>query len=116
MDRSPQVTGLEGLLSRGALQRQHFHLQSARAAFPAAAVACALAVGIYVLVLLLAGRTDWIKIAFVAASAGLVPPHAIHLLILSAPRTYPFPMSLAVIVFGASPVVSAVAATRFPLH
>ncbi len=115
MDRSPQVTGLESLLSRGALQRQHFHLQSARAAFPAAAVACALAVGIYVLVLLLAGRTDWINIAFVAASAALIPLIAISLLILSARRTYPFTMSLAVMVFAASLTVALVSATRVPV-
>lgn len=115
MDQRPPVTGLEGVLSHGALRRQNFHLQSTRAAAPAAATASALAAGIYVLVLLLAGRNDWANIAIVATSAALIPLVAVSLLILSARRTYPFTMSLAVMVFATSLIVALVSASRVPI-
>lgn len=114
MQQSPESAGLEGVILRGALRRQHFYWQLAGAALSPALAAGLLAIAIYVTVMMLAGRTDWLNILVVALAAALIPVVAVSLLIISARRTYPFTMSLVVMVFAASFAVSVVSALRIP--
>ncbi len=115
MDETPEIPGFEGLLDQGGPRRQRFQMRSAKAAVPAGLAACATAVVIYVMVLVIAGRSDWFNILVVAGFAALIPLIAISLLVLSARRTYPFTMSLAVMVFAASFVVALVSTLRIPI-
>lgn len=115
MQKSPVSTGLEEVIRQGAWRRQHSYLDLARSALPAAGAACLSAVVIYGLVMVMAGRSDWASILVVAAAAALIPLVAISLLIIGARRTYPFTMSLAVMVFSASFAIAIVSASRVPI-
>lgn len=115
MQQNPVSAGLEAVIRQGALRRQHTYVQLIKAALPATFAACLLAAVIYIVVMVLAGRTDWTNILVVAAAAALIPLVAVSLLVLEARRTHPFSMSLAVMVFAASFAVAAVSATRVPI-
>lgn len=115
MQQPPASTGLEAVIRQGALRRQHFYMQLIRSALPATAVACLMAIGIYISVMVLAARSDWTNILIVAAAAALIPLVAVSLLVIEARRTHPFSMSLAVMLFAASFAVAVVSATRVPI-
>ncbi|KFC64554.1 Sugar transferase [Devosia sp. LC5] len=70
---------------------------------------------IYILVMWIAGRTDWHSIILVAVAASLIPAIASSLLIVGARLTHPFTMTLLVTMFAACLVVAVVSAFRIPI-
>lgn len=114
MRRSGTSTGLEAAIHQGAFRRSHFNFD-ARVVAPAAIAASLFAAGTYIAILMLAGRSDWKNIVVVAGAMGTIPLVAISLLFVGARRTHPFSISLAVVLFAASFVVSLVSGLRIPI-
>lgn len=111
---SPSV-GLEAVIHQGALRRQHFYGHLLRAAWPASAAGVILAASVYIVVMVLAGRTDWHNILIVAAAAAAIPLIAVSLLLMTARRQHPFSMALVVMVFSASLAIAILSALRVPI-
>lgn len=115
MPKPPHMQGLEALIRQGASRRQHSYVNSTKAALPAFTIAGAAAITIYILVMWVAGRSDWHSIVLVAIAAALIPTIASSLLIIGARLTHPFTMTLLVTMFATCLVVAVVSAFRIPI-
>jgi len=115
MPETDDLRGLEAVIEMGAGLRRQSYGDLLTSAMPSGVLAFLVAAGIYVLVMVIAGRSDWGNIAGVSLAVASIPVLAVALLVVGGRRTHPFTLSLIVTAFSASLVVAVVSALRVPI-
>lgn len=115
MSETDDLRGLEAIIEMGAGLRRQSYSGLLKSATPSAVSAFFVSAGIYVLVMVVAGRSDWANIVGVSLAVALIPLLAVSLLVLGGRRTHPFTLSLIVTAFSASLIVAVVSALRIPI-